>query len=161
MQKSQRDDARSALPMRRVLPLPLLLMLLLLLASACAGNSLLGGGAGAHPPELVGEWLDSAKTRSADSSLWVFTATGDDQVRRVGASGAVLVHHYGYWFVRGALTSADRALCFTNRPGRSAPTCLPFDLDSVRTDGSVRKRMVVRGYRGAHTTGDRVLLEHR
>ena len=151
MPKFPPDRARVAWP---------LCIVPLLLAAACASHGLLGGGAGVHPTELVGEWLDSAKTRAADSSLWVFTSTGEDQVRRVRPSGERTVRHYGYWFMQGSLGAADRALCFTNRPGRSAPTCLPFDLDSVRTAGGLRKRIVVRGYHGAHSSGDRVLLEY-
>ena len=135
-------------------------LVLLPFASACAGHGLLSGAVGAHPAELVGEWLDSAKTRSADTSVWVLTSTGEDQVRRVRSSGERQAHHYGYWFMQGSLRSADHAICFTNRPGRSAPTCLPFDLDSVRTVGASRKRLVVRGYHGTHSTGDRVLLAY-
>lgn len=135
-------------------------LLLLPLVSACAGHGFLNGEVGAHPAELVGEWLDSAKTRGADTSLWVLTSTGEDQVRRVRPSGERDAHHYGYWFMQGSLRSADHAICFTNRPGRSAPTCLPFDLDSASTVGAPRKRLVVRGYHGAHSTGDRVLLAY-
>ena len=133
-------------------------VLLLAVVSACAGHTLIGGGLGSHPRELVGEWIDSAKTTATDSSLWVFAPTGDDAVRRVRASGERSVRHYGYWFLQGSLGSADRALCFTNRPGRSAPSCRAFDLDSMRTGDGVRRRMVVHGYRGAHSAGDRVLL---
>lgn len=40
-------------------------------------------------------------------------------------------------------------------------TCMPFVLDTVRTPGTAYRRLTVRGYAGAHSTIDRVLIEVR
>ena len=140
---------------------------------SCRSASLLGGSMRDHPVALVGAWVDSVKSTAADTSLWLLDASGNDgsqHIRRAtdgasngpatGAYIATTARHFGYWFFRGALQdTSDRALCFTNRPGRSAPTCVPFDLDSARTPTGTRRRLVVRSYHGAHSTSDRVLLE--
>lgn len=139
-------------------------------APACHSTAFLGAGMREHPVALVGEWVDSVKSTAADTSLWLLDASGNDgsqHLRRIagpaspsGPFTATPARHFGYWFFQGALEdSSHRAICFTNRPGRSAPTCLPFDLGSVSTPGGLRRRLVVRSYHGAHTTSDRVLLE--
>ena len=142
------------------------------LAMACHPASFMGGSTRNHPSALVGRWVDSLKSTPTDTSLWILDASGNDASqhvrlepdgeRQLPAAAAFVTtraKRYGYWFFRGTLhDSADRAICFTNRPGRSAPTCLPFDLDSVSTAAGVRRRLVVRAYQGEHRTSDRVLL---
>ena len=160
-------------PMRTSLPDPRIALssLILFAAAACRGLSFPAGGMRDHPAALVGQWVDSTKSTAADTSLWLLDGTGNDgsqHIRRPfdersGSTGpfvATTARHFGYWFFRGTLQdTSDRALCFTNRPGRSAPTCRSFDFDSVMTPGGVRRRLVVRSYQGAHTISDRVLLE--
>ena len=121
-----------------------------------------------HPPQLVGKWVDLAKSSATDTALWVLGPAGEDGtqhlVRDTSTSAAspfvpTALKHYGYWFAQGEVTdSATRTLCFTNRPSRSAPTCLPFALDSVREGGAMRRRLLVHGYRGEHHTSDRMLV---
>ena len=119
-----------------------------------------------HPAELVGTWVDSAKTTDADTTLWVLGASGDDgaqHVRRdtsgVGRFVVTAKRHYGYWYLEGEWNEpAHRTICFTNRPGRSAPSCAAFLLDSVPDGGAFRRRLVVYGYQGQHRVADRVLL---
>lgn len=138
---------------------------LLIVASACHTPGLLGE-ARQHPPELIGAWIDSAKTTSADTALWILGASGEDATQHVvrdsSAHGAFVTtpkRHYGYWYLEGAWGEpAHRTICFTNRPGRSAPSCATFQLDSVPSGGVFRRRLVVYGYRGAHHSADRVLL---
>ena len=158
---------RTSLPDRRIF----LLGLILFAVSACRGLAFPSGGMRDHPAGLVGRWVDSAKSTSSDTSLWLLDETGNDgsqHIRRgVGARGenagpfvATTARHFGYWFFRGTLQdTSDRAICFTNRPGRSAPTCRPIAFDSVVTPAGMRRRLVVRSYQGTHTTSDRVLLE--
>lgn len=119
---------------------------------------------GSHPPMVVGEWVDSAKTQPRDTSLWVLGPSGEDESRHIvlqpdGATAASPPKRYGFWYLDGRVSDpANRFLCFTKRPGRSAPACLAFDLDTVITQRGVRRRMVVHGYQGLHTTSDRVLI---
>ena len=139
---------------------------------ACQPRSFGGGGVRNHPNALVGQWVDSAKSSPTDTSLWILDAAGNDNSQHVrlesDSSGTstsparfvvARARHYGYWFLRGELADrSDRRICFTNRPGRSAPTCEAFDLDSFPVAAGVRRRLVVRGYQGAHNTSNRVLL---
>lgn len=117
-----------------------------------------------HPPAVVGEWVDSAKTQPRDTSLWVLGPSGEDESRHIvvqpdGALAASPRQHYGFWYLDGRVSDpANRFLCFSKRPGRSAPTCLAFDLDTVATQLGVRRRLIVHGYQGRHTTSDRVLF---
>ncbi len=160
--------------MRKFLPehLTILALVTVWFAMACHPASFIGGSTRNHPAALVGHWVDSVKSTPTDTSLWILDASGNDASQHVrvepesekqSSAAAAFVtsrpKHYGYWFFRGALlASADRAICFTARPGRSAPTCLPFDLDSVTTSAGVRRRLVVHAYQGEHRTADRVLL---
>lgn len=158
--------------MRKFLPDRFALASLILCAvAACRGLSFPAGGMREHPAALVGQWVDSAKSTATDTSLWLLDESGNDgsqHIRReldergagTGSFSSTQARHFGYWFFRGALQdTSDRALCFTNRPGRSAPTCRQFDIDSMATPKGMRRRMVVHSYQGAHTTSDRVLLE--
>ena len=147
-------------PPEHMSPSRLLHGVALLLSLACASVGGLGNRLGSHPASLAREWMDSSKTTESDTSLWVLASSGDDGVMHIRAGGTES-RHYGYWYVHGSLASDDHALCFTNRPGRSAPTCRPFDLDSIATLQGFRRRLVIRGYRGAHSSSDRVLLERR
>jgi hypothetical protein len=120
-----------------------------------------------HPAELVGTWVDSVKTTDADTTLWILGASGDDAAQHVrrdtSDAGRFVVtakRHYGYWFLEGAWSEpAHRTICFTNRPGRSAPSCAAFRLDSVPDGMTFRRRLVVYSYQGQHRITDRVLLE--
>jgi hypothetical protein len=142
---------------------------LLLLGGACNSATRLGGEMRNHPPELVGTWVDIAKSTPNDSALWILGASGEDASQHLQRdtsanntmSSFVVTapKHYGYWFAQGAIADdASRAICFTNRPGRSAPTCLSFTLDSVREGGETHRRLLVHGYRGEHHTSDRELV---
>ncbi len=135
--------------------------------SGCVAT--LGGEFRNHPSPLVAAWVDVAKSSAADTSLWLLGASGEDgsqHVRLLGGSDSAShryaltpPHRYGYWYLRGSFSdSAGRAICFTNRPGRSAPSCLPFTLDTVMRPQGPRTRLRVYGYAGAHSTGERVLL---
>ena len=141
----------------------------LLLGGSCTSAFPLGGAMRDHPPQLVGTWVDLAKSTPTDTALWILGPAGEDDaqhlVRTTPDTNAAarftsgVRKRYGYWFAQGQITdSASRAICFTNRPGRSAPTCMPFALDTVRDDGAMRRRLIVHGYRGEHTTSDRVLV---
>jgi hypothetical protein len=118
-----------------------------------------------HPAELVGEWVDSAKTTSADTALWVLEANGEDVsahqqlVAATGRYAGTNRRHYGYWFVRGDMRiTSERVLCFIERPGRSKAECSSFDLDTLRMDGVARRRLRVHGYARAHRVANPVLL---
>lgn len=141
-----------------------------IVGGACSSAMQVGGAVRNHPDALVGTWVDVAKSTPNDTALWILRSTGDDlsqhvvRVRADASDGAAYAMtgatHYGYWFAQGALAdSAHRAICFTRRPGRSAPTCLAFELDSVRNDdGTLRRRLLVRGYRGEHHVSDRLFM---
>jgi hypothetical protein len=142
---------------------------LLLLGGACSSTTLLGGEMRNHPRELVGTWVDVAKSTPADTALWILAVSGEDasqHLRRdIAPDGTVspfvltAPRRYGYWFARGTISdSASRAICFTNRPGRSAPTCLSFAYDSVREGRETHRRLLLHAYRGEHRTSDRVLV---
>lgn len=176
-----RPDARVCRVRRAVALLGVLLAVMIV--SGCHQVNRLGGDFRNHPPELVGEWVDSAKSTSADTALWILGPDGEDASahRRLVAAAGVAGsgglpgggglprgtgayvtterRHYGYWFVRGAMdTASEHALCFTKRPGRSAPQCSSFALDTLREGSVARRRLRVHGYAGAHHVADRVLL---
>lgn len=140
--------------------------LLLLVCAACHGT----GGVNAAPASMAnspaGEWIDLHKTSPTDTMVWVLTPSGSDQLLTIhlDASGARQVRErlYGRWESRRLVDSTGAsvpALCFVRRPGRDARSCDRYTLDSVRVDGISVRRLTVRGYAGAHSTGDRVLLE--
>jgi hypothetical protein len=138
----------------------------LALAAACRPASLAGGEFRQHPAALVGQWTDVAKSTTTDSALWVLTADGDDLSMhlRAGNAGTPFVAsepvRHGYWYLHGRMTEpADRTICFTKRPGRSAPDCRAFDLDTVETSSARQPRLLVHGYQGEHHAGDRALLK--
>ncbi len=113
----------------------------------------------AHPAYLMGGWVDLAKTEARDTSVWLLLPGGDDHTLRIRAEpGGTAARrdekHYGRWFVR-----SGNLLCVVRRSGRSAASCSSFAVDTVTLDGVMRRRLTVQGYRGRHSTGDRVLLE--
>ena len=120
-----------------------------------------------HPEALTGQWVDSARTNAADTSVWILKPNGDDLALRIGAPGdsggrASSPRLYGRWYLSGELAdTAGRALCFTQRPGRDAPSCVRFRLDTVVVNGALRRRLTLSGYLGAHATSDRVLIARR
>lgn len=139
--------------------------LVALTATGCARAARLGAGPGAHPVPLVGEWIDLAHTTRGDTALWVLQEDGDDLARHVvadsaggGAGRVASTRRYGHWQLRGDLAdTAARAICFSNRPGRSAPTCLAFSLDTL----AVPARLAVLGYEGAHHAGTREFVRRQ
>lgn len=117
-----------------------------------------------HPPALVGQWVDVAKSSPGDTSLWVLEPDGyDGGVRLVRDSLGTTLHtatrKYGYWYVRAA--GAAQEFCVNQRPGRDAPSCTPFE---IVTDSSVvppRRILHLAAYRGQHHTAGRVLVDRR
>ena len=114
----------------------------------------------------AGEWIDLHKTTPTDTNVWVLSPSGSDQLLTVHLDAAGARHEterrYGRWQDSRVTTTAGSlvpGLCFTRRPGRDARSCDAYVLDSVRLDGSMVRRLTVRGYTGVHSTGDRVLLE--
>lgn len=152
-----RADARSA-------EVGAALALALVANAGCARLRL--GPAGEHPDALVGLWVDSARTVPTDTSIWLLTARGEDislRIRKppVVPRPRVEERRYGAWWLKGSLTEkASRAICFTNRPGRSGWTCVPFDLDSVASGGGFVRRLEVYGYQGREATPPRVFVEY-
>ena len=140
--------------------------MMLTAAASCA--TLHGGLAGgtSRPPEVSGEWIDVRHAAPNDTSLWVLRADGYDGtahlVQTQTSAGLTPVRHqtrYATWYLRGTLAdSANRMICFARRLGRDGLTCLRFSLDTIATSAGPRRRMVVSGYPGEHTTGDRVLI---
>ncbi len=136
----------------------------LLLAACVHGGGAAPAPAGASSP--AGQWVDLRKSTPTDTSVWVLSASGSDELLLVHLDAAGGRHEsrrrYGRWSdsrSTGASNELVTALCFTRRPGRDARSCDPYVLDSVRIDGAMARRLRVRGYAGTHTTGDRVLLE--
>ncbi len=113
------------------------------------------------PVAVAGQWVDVAKTAPGDTSIWVLAPDGADALLhvRVGADGRARAErrYFGRWSL-GTTADGAPALCFVRRPGRDAPSCAAFALD---TAGTPRRRLVLRGYAGQHHTGDRVLIERR
>jgi hypothetical protein len=153
------------IPMRKF-PRSLLLVAGILPAlQGCAAGALLGSTADAHPSVLVGEWVDLSHTAAGDTALWVLGAGGEDLARRVVTDSAggprghvVSTIAYGHWHLRGALDdSVHRAICFSNRPGRSAPTCLAFSLDSTASPA----QLAIIGYAGRHRSGTRQFVRRQ
>lgn len=140
--------------------------LLLTICTACHSS---GGASSAPTPSAgspAGEWVDLHKTSPTDTMVWVLAPSGNDQLHtiHVDPSGArtETERRYGRWENARVIDSAGTsvpALCFVRRPGRDARSCDRYTLDSLRIDGATVRRLTVRGYAGAHSTGDRVLLE--
>ena len=115
-----------------------------------------------HPDALVGQWVDSSKTTAADSSIWILAGDGRDLVLRItqAPGGAQRPQEFGRWYLSGALAdTTGRALCVVRRPGRDAPSCARFRLDTLLADGRPRRRLVLFNYEGSQHRADRVLLE--
>lgn len=119
----------------------------------------------ARPPEVAREWVDVRKTTPTDTSLWVLGANGYDGsahiLVKIDSTGAVHVsrteRRYGGWYLKGTLgDTASQAICFSKRLGRFGATCDRFVLDTV--SGSSVPRITLSGYRGEHSTSDRVLV---
>jgi hypothetical protein len=140
------------------------------LAVGAAGCASADGGLfslGPRPVELAGVWIDSVKTTTSDSSMWVLTPRGADRMLRIHivteASGAMRIRRddtrYGSWYLAGALAdTAKRTLCVKRRP-RDGASCMRFRLDTISSDHISRRRVTILEYRGDRTTSDRVLLE--
>ncbi len=109
---------------------------------------------------VTGQWIDLGHTAPGDTSVWVLAPGGRDDALKVslGRDGVLkgTTTRYGRWFVR---PSPHPELCFTRRPGREAPSCSSFRVDTVVVGGQPRRRLWVGQYRGSHRTGDRELWE--
>ena len=121
-----------------------------------------------RPPVLVGEWIDLRHTSAGDTALWVLGASGYDGAARLVADGVGgervtrTEHRYGSWYFSGTLAdTSGRAICFARRIGRDGATCVSFSLDTISAAGSSRRRLIVHGYQGEHSTSDRLLLERK
>lgn len=123
-----------------------------------------------HPDALRGQWVDTAHTTYADTSIWILKPNGDDLVLRIFAGRAgdsstrasSRPERYGRWYLSGELAdTAGRALCFNQRPGRNASSCVRFRLDTVLVDGQSRRRLLLAGYQGSHGAAHRSLIERR
>ncbi len=132
---------------------------LFLLLAACA--SLARNDAPADA--VAGEWVDVSKSTQTDTMVWVLTDGGDDQLLRVSldSSGTKVTRsHFGRWSVETSETGGQAtSLCFVRRPGRDAPSCVDFTIDTIRASGHPIRRLTLRNYVGQHHTGDRQLLE--
>lgn len=148
--------------MRRVA----LALLIFLAPLSCSGTlPWLRGDLTHHPTALVGEWVDVAKSSPRDSSLWVLKPNGYDggiHITRdsIGDSAPHTARRkYGYWYVRGH--GALQEFCVNQRPGRDAPSCTRF---TIETDSSVvppRRIIRLSAYAGEHHTSQRVLVDRR
>lgn len=134
-------------------------------AAARAVRGLVPGGRKfpTHPSSLAGEWVDLKHATPADTSIWVLAPNGHDQTIRVTLteSGWTSVRkHYGRWRLDGdpAHPEGER-LCFVHRPGRQGAACVAFTADTVMTAAGPRRRLVLHGYQGEHTSGDRELFQ--
>jgi hypothetical protein len=50
-------------------------------------------------------------------------------------------------------------LCFVRRPGRDAPSCVAFSIDTIWAGARPLRRLTLQNYVGEHHTGDRQLIE--
>lgn len=153
------------LPRRWAPPLLEVLLAVLLAACSSTGQFALFG---ATPTSLAaGEWIDEKKTTPTDTMVWVLAADGDDALLTIHLDGGTRHEarkHYGRWSEGRSSDSSGAsvpALCFVRRPGRDAPSCDRFTVDSVQSASGFVRRLTVRGYAGAHHSGDRALLERR
>jgi hypothetical protein len=117
---------------------------------------------GPRPRELSAAWVDLSKATPTDTSFWILSPNGDDGSRRVhrDSSGAwrSTTAHFGMWYTQGSLADTAARLCFQKR-ARFGASCIPFLLDTIRANRGTYRRLTLRGYRGTHSTGDRVLIE--
>ena len=136
-----------------------LLAALIAASSGCAVMHRMNIGVLPRPVALAGEWIDLRHTAPRDTALWVLREDGYDGAAHL-AGHERSEERYGSWYLDGDLAdSTHRAICFSKRIGRNGATCVSFSLDTVRENGSSRRRLIVHGYRGQHYTGDRVLIE--
>ena len=138
----------------------------LVAASGCASWHAFGRGY-VRPPQLVGEWIDVAKTSRADTSIWVLRADGYDGNAHIrittDATGTPKVAwsqtRYGTWHFEGILgDTTHEAICFSPRPGRFGTTCVPFTMDSIAEGSTIVPRILLRNYQGQHHTSDRLMV---
>ena len=112
---------------------------------------------------ITGEWVDVSKSTASDTLVWVLAPGGDDGLLHisVGLAGAIATRrHFGRWSLASSVSGqSDAALCFVRRPGRDAPSCVDFTIDTTRVDARPVRRLRLRGYVGEHHTGDRELLQ--
>lgn len=123
-----------------------LVMSISLAACAAPGTRLFRRGP--QPVDLVGTWLDSARATAVDSVAWVLAPSGAHgrlhiTVARDPGGKTVVTRNErgdGQWYLSGALGDSNgRAFCVSRR-ARSAPTCVPFRLDTIRAAGTVPRR---------------------
>ena len=104
---------------------------------------------GPRPAELVGTWVDSARTTPTDSLGWVLAGNGSDRrfvlsVRqKPGLQTEVTREEQsnGQWYLSGALPDTlGRTFCVWRR--HFLPSCFPFRLDSLtEAHGAGRRRL--------------------
>ena len=132
-----------------------------------AGKTSVGRAFGtmAATSPAAGEWIDMHKSTPSDTMVWLLSPNGDDALLSVHLSADGTREeqrkHFGRWTesrVTDGSGNSVPALCFVRRPGRDAPSCDRYTLDSARIDGALVRRLTVRGYAGEHHSGDRVLL---
>ena len=126
---------------------------------------------GPRPAALVGEWLDSSSTTADDTVLRSLSPSGADHSVHLHVAPATpsseTIHRRsvrnGAWFVSGDLNdTVQRALCVSRRPGRDGATCVPFHVDTLRSDQdrSIRRRLLLWSFDDPHRVHPpRVLLE--
>jgi hypothetical protein len=142
-------------------------VVLLSILTACSSAAHVAFFGATPTSAAAGEWIDEKKSTPTDTMVWVLAADGDDALLTIHVDGGgrrASRKHYGRWS-EGRASDANGgsvpALCFVRRPGRDAPSCDRFTVDSVRTADGMRRRLTVRGYAGAHHSGDRELIERR
>ena len=128
-------------------------LVILTIATAMGCASANGGlfSLGPRPAALAGVWIDSARTSATDSSLWLLEPQGDERSVRVsagrgGVSGSRVERSpERSWYLSGDLTdTTHRSLCLKRRP-RDGATCMQFSLDTLRSGGGSRRRLIVFG----------------
>lgn len=140
-----------------VWPLPILAAVI----AGCGGRNVSGPAPDRGRGAVSGQWIDLGHTAAGDTSVWILAPGGRDDALRLslgrdGVSKSATTR-YGRWFVRPADPRPE--LCFTRRPGREAPSCSSFRVDTIVVGGHPRRRLWLGQYRGSHRTGDRELWE--
>lgn len=115
--------------------------------SACAPGTRLFQ-LGPRPAELVGTWVDSTQATQTDSVAWILAGNGAHRrlhiaVRQNESGQSVTTREErgdGQWYMAGTVADTmSRAFCVSRR-SRSAPSCVPFRLDTLPVGGPVTRR---------------------
>lgn len=123
------------------------LRLLVATSVGCASGSWFHNGP--RPSELVGTWVASAESATADTDAWVLARNGDYRMltirarrdSRESSTKTTEEHHYAQWYLSRALAhTLRREFCFKRR-ARDGASCMRFQLDTL-ADGRRRLRML-------------------